>query len=66
MSPLLLVKIFIIKYYLDFGGRESASDPYLAEVSPGYGDSVAGIGEMQPGSDVYRTTGTTRFNTRLI
>lgn len=38
----------------------------LAKVSPGDSDSVAGIGEMQPRSDVYRTTRTTRFDTRLV
>lgn len=44
----------------------SASDTDLAKVSPGDGDSVGGIGEMQPGSDIYRTTRAPRFNTRLI
>lgn len=46
--------------------RDSASYSDLAKVSPGDSDSVGGVGEMQPGSDVYRTTRTTGFNTRLI
>lgn len=44
----------------------SASDSDLAKVPPGDGDSVGDIGEMQPGSDVYRTTRTTGLDTRLI
>lgn len=38
----------------------------LAKVAPGDGDSVGDTGEMQPGSDVYRSARTTWFNTRLI
>lgn len=45
---------------------QSASDTDLAKVSPGDSDSVGGIGEMQPGSDIYRTTRAPRFNPRLI
>lgn len=44
--------------------RQDSTD--LSKVSPGDGDSVGDIGEVQPRSDVYRTTRTTRFNTRLI
>jgi len=42
------------------------SDSDLAKVPPGDGDSVGDIGEMQPGSDVYRAARTTGFNARLI
>lgn len=43
-----------------------ASDTDLAKVSPGNSDSVGGIGEMQPGSDINRTTRAPRFNPGLI
>lgn len=50
--------------YAKTQNEESGSD--LAKVSPGDGDSVGCIGEMQPGSDVNGTTRTTGFNTRLV
>ena len=50
--------------YAKIQNEESGSD--LAKVSPGDGDSVGCVGEMQPGSDVNRTTRTTGFNTRLV
>lgn len=38
----------------------------LAKVPPGDGDSVGDTGQVQPGSDVYGTTGTPWFNAGLI
>lgn len=46
--------------------KYSALDSDLAKVSPGDSDSVGGTGEMQPGSNVYRTTGTAGLHTGLI
>lgn len=45
---------------------EAATESDLAKVPPGDGDSVGDAGQMQPGGDIYGTTRTTRFNSRLI